>query len=85
MEQAALRAIAGHLPDGKASIGLKLEIELSQDVRVVIGTKLEAIAKLVDASSENQLTFAMILTDGTRELARGRLTRRLLEPRSKST
>ncbi len=75
-EAAAMAAIAGCLPEGRTTVGMKASLEhLSPSA---VGTEVEASATL-ERIEGRRLTFAVTLTDRAGLVAGGRIVRVMVD------
>ena len=75
-EAATVAALAGALPDGSTSVGTR--VELDHLAPSPVGAEVEATAELVEVAGR-RLTFSVSVTQEGREVARGRITRAVVD------
>ncbi len=71
-ERATVAAVASTLAAGATTVGTR--VELDHLVPILVGAEVEVTAVL-ERVTGRRLEFAVRLTDGDREVARGRITR----------
>jgi len=78
-EKAAIQAVAPVLPGGAQTLGSSLRLDLSRPPYVTIGSRLEAIATLVEVAPDGTLRFEVELREGERRVASGEHQRFVVE------
>ena len=75
-EAATLAALAGQLDPGNTSVGTR--VELDHLAPSPVGAEVEATAELVEVAGR-RLTFTVKVTQDGRVVARGRITRAVVD------
>jgi fluoroacetyl-CoA thioesterase len=75
-EAATVAALAGALDAGTTSVGTR--VELDHLAPSPVGADVAAAAELVEVTG-HRLTFSVRVTQGDREVARGRITRAVVD------
>ncbi len=75
-EAATVAALAGALEEDRTSVGTR--VELDHLAPSPVGTEVEATAELVEVAGR-RLTFEVRVSQAGREVARGRITRAVVD------
>jgi fluoroacetyl-CoA thioesterase len=75
VEEAAVAAVAGSLPDGTTTVGTK--ISLDHLAPTAVGETVEACATVI-AADERTVSFAVVVVEGSTTIARGTHTRAIV-------
>jgi predicted thioesterase len=75
-EEATVRALSGHIPEGQTSVGFRVEISHVAPIRV--GTTVVAVATL-ERTEGRRLVFNVSVSDQCGLVAAGRITRVLVD------
>jgi predicted thioesterase len=75
-EEASMAALAGHLATGATSVGTRVEVD--HRAPTPVGATVEAEAHLV-ALDGRRLAFTVVVRDGARTVAEGRVERVLVD------
>lgn len=76
VEEAACQALAGHLPDGITSVGMRVQIDHLQPTSIGIEVEAEAMLEKIDG---RRLVFTVSVSDPRGLIAVGKVTRVLVE------
>jgi fluoroacetyl-CoA thioesterase len=75
-EAATVAALAGHLTDGETTVGIRVELEHLRASAVGATVEARATLEVVDG---RRLEFGVAVSEGGREVARGRVVRAVLD------
>lgn len=75
-EAATVAATARHLPSGRTTVGVR--VELAHLAPAPVGRRVTAEARLTEVDGR-RLVFAVTVTDGTETVAEGRVERMLVD------
>lgn len=76
LEQATCAALAGHLPDGTTTVGMRVQVDHLQPTPVGGVVEAEALLEKIEG---RRLTFMVSASDTKGVVAAGRVTRVLVE------
>jgi predicted thioesterase len=75
-EEATCAALAGHLPDGSTTVGMRVQVDHLQPTPVGALVEAEAVLEKIEG---RRLTFSVSASDTKGLVAAGRVTRVLVE------
>ncbi len=76
VEEAACQALAGHLPPGMTSVGMRVQIDHLQPTSIGVEVEAEAMLEKIDG---RRLVFTVSVSDPRGLVAVGKVTRVLVE------
>lgn len=75
-EEATCAALAGHLPDGSTTVGMRVQVDHLQPTAVGGQVEAEAVLEKIEG---RRLTFSVSASDAKGLVAAGRVTRVMVE------